>query len=61
MVSFCRKHNISDRWQWNSDSDGDYSVRGIYHQLKTQVEPPDATMGDLIWHKQVPLKVSIFA
>jgi hypothetical protein len=36
-------------------------VRGVYHQLTTQAEPPDVTMGDLIWHKQVPLKVFIFA
>jgi len=36
-------------------------VRGVYQQLTTQAEPPDVTVGDLIWHKQVPLKVSIFA
>jgi len=36
-------------------------VRGAYHLLTTQAEPPDVGLGDLVWHKQVPLKVSIFA
>ncbi|XP_024626751.1 uncharacterized protein [Medicago truncatula] len=55
------QHNISDRWQWDSDYGGGYSVGGAYHHLTTQAEPPDVPLGDLIWHKQVPLKVSIFA
>ncbi|XP_024630889.1 uncharacterized protein [Medicago truncatula] len=53
--------DISDRWQWDSDSDCGYTVRGVYQQLTAQVQPPDASIGDLIWHNQVPLKVSIFA
>ena len=38
-------------------------MSSVYQQLTTQAEaePPDVTTGDLIWHKQVPLKVSIFA
>jgi len=36
-------------------------MSGAYHILITQVEPPAVGMGDLVWHKQVPLKVSIFA
>jgi len=45
--------DTSDRWQWDSDSDCGYTVRGVYLQLTTQAEPPDVTVGDLIWHKQV--------
>jgi len=41
--------------------DGGYTVRAVYQQLTTQDEPLEDTVGDLIWHKQVPLKVSIFA
>ncbi|AET02011.2 hypothetical protein MTR_8g027210 [Medicago truncatula] len=52
--------NIFDRWLWDSVSDGGYTVRGVYEQLTTQADPQDVTTGDLIWHKQVPLKVSIF-
>jgi len=38
-------------------------MSSAYQQLTTQAEaePPDVTTGDLIWHKQVPLMVSIFA
>ncbi|GAU36101.1 hypothetical protein TSUD_277120 [Trifolium subterraneum] len=51
----------SDRWQWQPDPDEGYTVRGAYQLLTSQVS---ATMDDaetLIWHSQVPLKVSIFA
>jgi len=36
-------------------------VRGAYQILTTQVDPICADIGDLVWHKQVPLKVSILA
>ncbi|MCI34113.1 kinesin-like protein, partial [Trifolium medium] len=38
-----------------------YSVRGAYQILTTQQLDPVDGVEDLIWHKQVPLKVSIFA
>ncbi|KAK2387235.1 hypothetical protein QL285_061035 [Trifolium repens] len=50
----------SDRWQWRSDPILGYSVRDAYQVLTSQ----DTTIGeaeDLIWHRHVPLKVSIFA
>ncbi|GAU45519.1 hypothetical protein TSUD_186760 [Trifolium subterraneum] len=46
---------------WQPDPDIGYTVRGAYQLLTSQVT---ATMDDaekLIWHPQVPLKVSIFA
>ncbi|PNY08383.1 heat shock protein [Trifolium pratense] len=51
----------SDRWQWQPDPDTGYSVRGAYQLLTTLdlVTVDDAE--HLIWHPQVPLKVSIFA
>ncbi|KAK2429612.1 hypothetical protein QL285_028036 [Trifolium repens] len=51
----------SDQWQWQPDPDMGYTVRGAY-QLLTSQDP--VTMDDaarLVWHPQVPLKVSIFA
>jgi len=36
-------------------------VRGAYHVLTAQTDPPDVGMNDFVWHKQVPLKVSILA
>ncbi|MCI31917.1 70 kDa peptidyl-prolyl isomerase, partial [Trifolium medium] len=48
-------------WLWRPDFTRGYSVRGAYQLLTSQ--PPDSldTAADLIWHKQVPLKVSVFA
>ncbi|MCI21389.1 70 kDa peptidyl-prolyl isomerase, partial [Trifolium medium] len=51
----------SDRWQCQPDPDTGYTVRGAY-QLLTTID--SVTVDDaehLIWHPQVPLKVSIFA
>jgi len=53
--------DISDRWQWNPDIQGGYIVRGVYHILTTLIDPVVGGMNDLFWHKQVPMKVSIFA
>ncbi|GAU10440.1 hypothetical protein TSUD_422840, partial [Trifolium subterraneum] len=50
-----------DRWQWQPDPVIGYTVRGAYQLLTAQ---DSVTMDDaekLIWHPQVPLKVSIFA
>jgi len=53
--------NVSDRWQWDPDIHVGYTVRGAYHALtSTDTHIPDATE-NLVWHKQVPLKVSIVA
>ncbi|CAJ2632912.1 unnamed protein product [Trifolium pratense] len=52
---------IIDRWQWQPDPDTGYTVQGAYELLTTL---DSVTMDDaehLIWHSQVPLKVSIFA
>ncbi|PNX74762.1 O-acyltransferase WSD1, partial [Trifolium pratense] len=56
-----RMIRTSDRWQWQSDPDLGYTVRGTYHLLTTidSVTVDDAE--HLIWHPQVPLKVFIFA
>ncbi|RHN51538.1 putative reverse transcriptase zinc-binding domain-containing protein [Medicago truncatula] len=52
---------ISDRWVWLSDPVEGYTVRGSYHMVTTR----DVSLRDpavsLIWHNQVPLKVSLFA
>ncbi|CAJ2666972.1 unnamed protein product [Trifolium pratense] len=46
----------SDRWQWRLEPDTGYIVRGAYKLLTTMDE-----VEHLIWHPQVPLKVSVFA
>ncbi|CAJ2642053.1 unnamed protein product [Trifolium pratense] len=48
----------SDRWRWQPDPNTGYTVRGAY-QLLTTLD--SVTLDDaehLIWHPQVPLKVS---
>ncbi|GAU47853.1 hypothetical protein TSUD_404300 [Trifolium subterraneum] len=51
----------SDRWLWQPDLDRGYSVRSAYQLLTHQVVAPLEAASGLIWHSQVPLKVSIFA
>ncbi|GAU26985.1 hypothetical protein TSUD_290350 [Trifolium subterraneum] len=46
-------------WEWRRQLG--YSVRGAYQLLTSQPSYPLDTAADLIWHKQVALKVSIFA
>ena len=53
--------NVSDSWVWLPDPSHGYTVRGAYSLLTSQVPRVDDTALDLVWHKQVPLKVSVFA
>jgi hypothetical protein len=53
--------NISDSWIWRHGIGGGYSVRGAYSVLTTLDGVTTAGASDLIWHKQVPLKVSVLA
>jgi hypothetical protein len=50
-----------DRWQWQPDIDSGYTVRGAYQLLTSQTSASLDDAGKLIWHPQVPLKVSILA
>ncbi|MCH94868.1 kinesin-like protein [Trifolium medium] len=51
----------SDRWQWRPDSYKSYTVRDAYQILTSQDSVTLDDAEELIWHTQVPLKVSIFA
>ncbi|GAU16069.1 hypothetical protein TSUD_339400 [Trifolium subterraneum] len=46
---------------WQHDIVGGYSVRGAYQVLTTMETLNVDADSDLIWHKQVPLKVSVLA
>ncbi|CAJ2662943.1 unnamed protein product [Trifolium pratense] len=50
-----------DRWQWSLDPDTGYTVGGVYQLLTSQDSVTLDDADNLIWHLQVPLKVSIFA
>ena len=52
--------NVSDKWVWlPAPSDG-YTVRGAYNLLTSQDYSGEASASKLVWHNQVPLKVSVF-
>ncbi|CAJ2670980.1 unnamed protein product [Trifolium pratense] len=50
-----------DRWQWRLDPDAGYTVRGAYQALISHALVTMDAADNLVWHPQVPLKVSIFA
>ncbi|MCH79282.1 cysteine-rich receptor-like protein kinase [Trifolium medium] len=50
-----------DSWQWQLDPIRGYLVRDVYQLLTSQEYVPLDAANNLLWHKQVPLKVSIFA
>lgn len=52
---------IADCWQWLPDVSGGYYVRGSYEMINSQTTRQTRLDLNLVWHKQVPLKVSIFA
>jgi len=50
-----------DRWRWLLDPVLGYTVKGAYHLLTSVEEPLARGLFDDVWHKHVPLKVSLFA
>ncbi|KAK2382490.1 hypothetical protein QL285_070021 [Trifolium repens] len=52
---------LPDRWQWRLDPVSGYSVCDAYQILTSQDTVTIGAADYLLWHKQVPLKVSIFA
>ncbi|PNX83176.1 cysteine-rich receptor-like protein kinase [Trifolium pratense] len=52
---------FSDSWCWQPDPDTGYSVCGVYRLLTSQDPVTLDAAENLIWHTQVPLKVSICA
>jgi hypothetical protein len=54
------QHNSTDRWVWRLDPSNGYSVSGVCHLLTSQPVQTAEAVSNFIWHKQVPLKVSVF-
>jgi len=61
LDTVCVQSNVSDRWQWDPDTHDGYIVKGAYQILTSTVSPTHVATDDLVWHKQVPLKVSMVA
>ncbi|GAU43105.1 hypothetical protein TSUD_373000 [Trifolium subterraneum] len=60
LHNFVLQDQSLDVWHWRPDPIREYSVREAYQILTSHQSMPLADVEDLIWHKQVPLKVSIF-
>ena len=61
LDNFVLQTDVSDKWQWLLDIAGGYTVRREYQILTTHAHHIGDGIGDLVWHKQVPLKVSILS
>jgi hypothetical protein len=61
LCSVFLQFNVTNSWRRQLDPCACYTVRGAYQLLTSQDTPQVDREVDLIWHKQVPLKVSIFA
>ncbi|CAJ2627870.1 unnamed protein product [Trifolium pratense] len=61
LLTISLQDHVSDRWQWRADLDDGYTVRSAYQLLTTQEAVTLDAASGLIWHRQVPLKVSICA
>ncbi|XP_045802267.1 uncharacterized protein LOC123895832 [Trifolium pratense] len=61
LLTISLQDHVSDRWQWRTDLDDGYTVRGAYQLLTSQDDVTLDAASGLIWHRQVPLKVSICA
>ncbi|MCI00433.1 cysteine-rich receptor-like protein kinase, partial [Trifolium medium] len=61
VADMCELGWEEDLWVWRYDMAGGYSVRGAYALLTTADATTPAVASDLIWHKHVPLKVSVLA
>jgi len=54
------QENIQDHWRWVLDPIHGYSVSGTYRYLSSTAEPMATSASNDVWHKLVPVKVSIF-
>jgi hypothetical protein len=65
LDTVCVQSSVSDRWQWDPDSHAGYTVKGAYQILTSTVSSNGPLIhdetDDLVWHKSVPLKVSMVA
>ncbi|CAJ2631371.1 uncharacterized protein LOC123893952 [Trifolium pratense] len=61
MLAETKFLSVAEMWQWRPDPDTGYTVRGAYQILTSQASVTLHVAENLIWHPQVPLKVSIFA
>jgi len=53
--------STNDRWIWQLHASSKYNVTSVYNFLTSRDQPSNIDHNTIIWHKEVPLKVNIFA
>jgi len=61
LLNIVLQVDVDDGWTWFPDQIVGYTVRGAYQILTDKTPFYDCVFADLIWRKEVPLKVSVFA
>lgn len=52
---------MEDRWFWLLEPTKGYRVSGVYHLLSSLEPGGCSEVTNIIWHKVIPLKVTLFA
>ena len=61
LLNVSLQDTSNDIMQWLLDPSGGYTILGVYDMLTSYEHPHSHQNMELIWHKQVTLKVSIFS
>jgi len=61
LLTIVLKVDTNDVWTWIPNPVDRYSVSGAYHILTNRTPSCDYVPADLLWRREVPLKVSVFA
>jgi len=60
-------HNVTlqvdkdDKWLWKLESSNDFTVRSAYKVLIHQQHSATTVSSKVLWHKDIPLKIVLFA
>lgn len=64
LISILQSMNLhvhrEDIWLWKLEKSNVYSVRSVYNLLTTQYIDVTTAEAQVLWHKDVPMKVVIF-
>ena len=60
LCNIVLQDTVHDTWRWLSDPIHGYTVRGAYNFITTTEDMVDRSLVDDVWHKHVPLNVSLF-
>jgi len=53
--------DVNDMWIWQLHASSKYNVTSAYNHLTSRDQPSNNDHSTIIWHKEIPLNVNIFA